>query len=218
MHNQKNKTMKKINLFALGLIAFALTSCAGESAEDAEIGNEDEQAQEYTYEDKESIVKWAGIYIKNGAYDHDHTGFISISSGSVFVVNGAIISGQFEVDLKSIDERDATMGEESRVKLVGHLKSEDFFDVANSPTATIRLQRCTPNLIQGVLFLKGVEMPFESPGEFEILEAGNLVRISGELDMDFTKFAMPGFGEEGESEYVSPMVKIGYSVIMRKKA
>lgn len=54
-----------------------------------------------------------------------HTGMIKVKSGSLKMNKGALSGGSFEIDMNSIECTD--LQGEYAGKLVGHLKSDDFF-------------------------------------------------------------------------------------------
>ena len=53
------------------------------------------------------------------------------------ISNGAIVNGEFIVDMTSINNQD--MEGDSKARLEGHLKSDDFFSVESYPTAAISI-------------------------------------------------------------------------------
>ncbi|PWD97824.1 YceI family protein [Marinilabilia rubra] len=63
-----------------------------------------------------------------------HAGTIDLKSGSLVVSNGLIQSGEFVINMESIAVTDIE-DESTNQKLVGHLKSADFFDVENYATS-----------------------------------------------------------------------------------
>lgn len=92
-------------------------------------------AQKQVVDTKKSEIKWIGKKIGG-----QHTGFIQLKSGEFELKNDVIISGNFVVDMTSItntDLKDAAYNE----KLVGHLKSDDFFGVEKYPKASIKITK-----------------------------------------------------------------------------
>ena len=80
-----------------------------------------------------SKVEWKGYKVTGS-----HYGTIDIKSGSVDIdANGNLIGGEVVIDMNTITTSDLT-GEYAD-KLVGHLKSDDFFGVATYPTATLKI-------------------------------------------------------------------------------
>lgn len=103
-----------------------------------------------------SVVEWSGTLV--GVYTH--TGTVNLTSGSFTVRDGQVIAGSFTADLTTIqptDENyDAAKGSTPE-KLVGHLSSADFFDVANFPTATFIVKGTdTEGKVVGELTVRGV--------------------------------------------------------------
>ena len=103
-----------------------------------------------------STVKWLGQKVTG-----KHHGEVDITSGSLIVSEeGALTGGNFEIDLNSIDVQD--IDGEMRDKLMGHLRSEDFFHVENHPTATFEItevaEGATANnlVVSGNLTIRGV--------------------------------------------------------------
>lgn len=81
-----------------------------------------------------STVSWKGF--KPGG---EHFGVISISEGSVNLENENLVGGSFTFDMNSIVDTDMPADNEYNAKLVGHLKSPDFFDVAKFPKAKFEI-------------------------------------------------------------------------------
>ncbi|WP_341199649.1 YceI family protein [Croceibacter atlanticus] len=79
---------------------------------------------------KDSTVVWKGKKITGS-----HTGTIQFSSGTLQLEDDTIIGGEFVIDMTSINVTDLTG--ESKGKLEGHLKSDDFFGVNNFPTSKL---------------------------------------------------------------------------------
>lgn len=84
----------------------------------------------------ESSVKWEGEMLGIKA----HWGYITLSEASLSMAGDKLAGGSFVVDMTSIDPKDDVYTEEQTPeKLVGHLSSPDFFDVANHPTASFEI-------------------------------------------------------------------------------
>lgn len=79
---------------------------------------------------KESKVTWTGEKVTGS-----HTGTIQLKSGSFTMEDEKLIGGEFVMDMTSISNTD--LSGESKQKLEGHLKSEDFFGVEKHPTAKL---------------------------------------------------------------------------------
>ena len=64
-----------------------------------------------------------------------HNGDIKLKEGTLFLKGKDIVGGNFSVDMTTINTTD--LEGEWKGKLDGHLKSEDFFNVAANPTAIL---------------------------------------------------------------------------------
>tara|TARA_B100001564_G_scaffold281134_1_gene243494 strand:- start:978 stop:1640 length:663 start_codon:yes stop_codon:yes gene_type:complete len=67
-----------------------------------------------------------------------HDGSVQLVSGSIDISSASDVNGKFIVDLNSMKCFDLK-NEGTNKKLIGHLKSDDFFDVANYPNAVLEL-------------------------------------------------------------------------------
>lgn len=127
--------MRKISLIA-AVGAIVLASCAGnpegkkaDTAEAAEVG--EVVGATYTVDTAQSKLVWKGTKVTGF-----HEGTVDITSGHVVVGEEVNVSGgEFLFDMNSINTTD--LEGEWKDKLDGHLKSDDFFDVANHPEASL---------------------------------------------------------------------------------
>jgi polyisoprenoid-binding protein YceI len=205
--------MKKLNLFALGLISMSLVSCGGETTEEVE--EENAVIETYVLDSESSAISWTGDYFKGKEFDHNHQGIVMFNSGSIEVSGENINSGTFELNMTTIDEPNAPMGEESRMKFLGHLKSEEYFDVEKFPTATITLEKSSLTSVSGTVTVKGVSMPFEAPVTVSTSE--DVMKMSGDFKLNFAPFKLEGIGTEADPEYVSPNVSFSIGLKFNKK-
>lgn len=128
---------------------------------------------------KNSEVLWRGYKVLG-----EHHGNITLNSGMLKMDGNKIVGGEFEMDMTSIDNSDLSGG--SKEKLVGHLKSKDFFDVENHKTATLVITNATRKSkgeyrITGNLTIKGITHPviFNTSMEVEdkITKANATIRV-----------------------------------------
>lgn len=95
------------------------------------------QAQTYKINASASTLEWEGGKITGST----HTGLIQLSNGYLQLANDAFSLGQFTIDMTSMTNTD--LGGEYGDKLMGHLKSDDFFSVATYPEATLEILSST---------------------------------------------------------------------------
>lgn len=167
--------------FLLVVLSLAFTSCKkapkGEAAKTGEAANNPAKAAENakSYIVENSQVLWTGTKVGG-----QHAGTIAIQKGELTAVNGTLGSGSFVLDMNSITNTDLEAGK-GKEKLEGHLKNEDFFDVANHPTGTFKITSVTPlsgstdanTSVTGDLTLKGITKSITFPTN--ILAVGNKI-------------------------------------------
>jgi len=79
---------------------------------------------------KNSTINWIGSKISS-----NHEGTVNILEGTLNIDHGTLVGGQFSIDMQSLATTD--MSEAYNKKLDGHLKNEDFFNVAEFPAALV---------------------------------------------------------------------------------
>jgi len=82
----------------------------------------------YKVDKENSTLVWKAYKVTGS-----HAGTITLSEGELKFKKGVLKSGSFKIDMTTINVTD--LEGEYKGKLEGHLKSPDFFDVANNPTA-----------------------------------------------------------------------------------
>lgn len=172
--NSNVKPMKK-QLFTALLALILATSCRKESETPEATVTEAEApkpaapaSDKYIADTIASNINWIGSK-PTGM----HTGTINISKGEVFVKNGAIESGSFTLNMKSITVTDPKEGKD-RINLENHLKglgdttNEDhFFNTIKYPTGTFEITAVsaenTKTIVEGNLTLKGISKNIKFP-------------------------------------------------------
>ncbi|MHC1696772.1 MAG: YceI family protein [Geobacteraceae bacterium] len=114
----------------------------------------------YPIDCTESRLEWTGRNLFR-----KHFGTIAISGGEIIIKDGEIANGSITLDMRTITNSDLQDQAENCL-LIRHLKSDDFFDVEQFPTAVFELLECgvmvgatpgSPNyFIKGKLTLKDV--------------------------------------------------------------
>lgn len=130
--------------------AFVFSSC-GSSGDDAKVSEEQEVAEKsetavtYTVDNATSKIIWEGTKSTGTT----HNGTIDFKSGEFQVENNKITSGNFVLDMTSLEVTDEDLEEDSKSKLRAHLKGtvdgkrDDFFNVTKYPTATYKITKVT---------------------------------------------------------------------------
>ncbi|WDF54944.1 YceI family protein [Mucilaginibacter sp. KACC 22063] len=146
------KALKSILAAVAVISAFAFTSAKTET---------------YKVNTDKSNIEWTGKKIGG-----QHNGSIKLAGGTVVTNGKAPVSGNFTIDMKSISNKDITDADYNK-KLVGHLTSDDFFGVAQYPTAQFVATKITPAgngvaNVTGNLTIKGITNPISFPVNYTI--------------------------------------------------
>ncbi|MDJ1468458.1 YceI family protein [Cytophagaceae bacterium DM2B3-1] len=172
--------MKKLNfLFALvALLAIANIAVADN-------GNGKAAKATLKADVAKSSLNWNGKKVTG-----EHSGTIKLSNGSLDVNGTKLTGGTFTIDMNSITCTDITDAEYNG-KLIGHLKAEDFFDVAKHPTSTFKITKVTAKGgenydITGDLTVKGITKPVTFPAIVKV--SANQAEASGKITIDRTKY------------------------------
>ena len=138
--------MQNIKFSALlGIILF-IGACTdapeSDKAETTDAVNVDQAVagEAYTVNTNESNIEWVGT--KVSGY---HEGEIKLKGGQLMVSENNLVGGNFVIDMPTI----AVTGpegsnEEMDQKLLGHLKSPDFFEIEKHPEATFEITSVAP--------------------------------------------------------------------------
>lgn len=135
--------MKHLGKFFAGFSVLFAVACNNAPTETVETKEAEEVAAPETTEATYVVstegdeVRWVGFKTFT---ESQHVGTIQVTEGEIMTEAGAVVGGTFVIDMNSIKNEDLPAeGDYNQAKLVGHLMSADFFDVANHPTATFTI-------------------------------------------------------------------------------
>lgn len=143
----------------------------------------------------------------------EHYGKVPIKSGSLEInKKGKIKSGQIILDLTGFTVEDIKGGKAK--KFIGHMKSEDFFDVEKYPEARFNIKKVVKNKIKGDLTIKGkthaIEFPYNKRGDV----------YTGTMVFDRTKFGMvyksKNFFKNLGDRVIHDDVTVDFKVVVKK--
>lgn len=156
-------------------LAILLASCSGKkeatvaTAEKGEAAMASTNAQDYAVNVDASKLAWTGKKVTG-----QHNGTINISNGKFKVEGGTITAGNFAIDMSSIANLDLAESPDMQKKLLGHLSSPDFFNVAEHPTATFEITSVSAlaagemgatHKVSGNLTIKGIAKEISFPAK-----------------------------------------------------
>jgi len=143
----------------------------------------------YVIDTSASRLEWTGRNI-NGR----HYGTINIGGGDIAIENGTLVRGVVTLDMNTIVNLDLKDEAYNRM-LVSHLMCDDFFDVANHPTAEFTVSGSeliegaaagSPNLlVKGALQLKGTTNPLSFTAEI-VPQVDGTLKLRATFDIDRT--------------------------------
>ena len=132
-----------------------------------------------------SNIVWTGYKVTG-----QHTGNVKVKNGNLQFADGKLTGGSFEIDMNTITTTD--LQGEYADKLVGHLKSDDFFGVAAYPTAKFVITRVIPQdskgnyKIIGNLTIKNTTK--EAKFFANVVDKGSEINASGKLTVDRSEY------------------------------
>ncbi len=127
-----------------------------------------------------SSLTWKG-YKPTGS----HTGTITLVSGNIEIKNNKITGGTFVSDMSTIKDADGS------AKLEGHLKSEDFFEIAVFPTSKFEITKTEVNAgkiqVTGNMTIKGITKQITFPATLAVSK-DNVTLISETFQINRADF------------------------------
>lgn len=199
---------KLLAVLMTGSIAFFSCTNAPESDEakttEAKKVDDDKSGDVWKLNISDSKIEW--VATKVTGY---HVGTVPLKSGEIFVKNDEVTGGKFILDIANMQVvgpkgSDTVMNK----KLLGHLKSNDFFDVEKNPEGTFELTDVRPykgdaikdttdprqeeinkyrvtdptHTVSGNLTLKGVTKNIEFPARITV--SGNTAEAIAKFNID----------------------------------
>ncbi|KFC18899.1 YceI family protein [Epilithonimonas lactis] len=151
--------------------------------------------QVYVVDTLNSKAEWKGFKVVKSD-NTSHIGHLKFESGEVTVKENKLESGQFVIDMTSLSNEDLKDAE-SNGKLLGHLKSADFFDAAKFPTASYEITKVSEGLagsdyntvLDGNLTLKGITKPFTFNANVKV-DKGELMIATEPKDINRDEFGV----------------------------
>lgn len=215
--------MKKI-IYLFGIAAL-LTACNTKNAEQAKTGEAQQVSEasgsEFNLNSEASAIMWRGAKVGG-----EHHGIINAKSGNVMLEEGKLTGGTIVIDLNSIENHD--LKGDMNARLVGHLKSEDFFYIEEYPEAVfeiVSLKEHSGDItegeidptheITGNLTMRGVTKSIAFPAMVSV--DGNKVSAkTNEFAIDRTlwgvNFKSKSVFAEFKDDYINDMINLKFDV------
>ncbi len=166
----------KLTILSLGLAAITMSFTSSNKSKSSETS--------FRVDATKSTITWTGKKIGGS-----HTGNIKINSGALVVNGDAIKGGNFVIDMTSITNTD--LEGEWNDKLVGHLKSDDFFSVEKHPTTKFEIINVNAASadrvnVEGKLTIKGITNTVTFPASISKKE--NVLVAVATIKVDRSKY------------------------------
>lgn len=208
-------------------ICFTFAACNNNTKEYSESGEKKESAKisaagdAYNIMADESTVDWIGKKIGK-----EHEGNINLSAGVFYVDGEKITGGEFVLDMNSIINNDL-QDEVMKAKLMGHLKSEDFFEVITYPTAKFELIGASPitdedgntHKVEGNLTIKDVTKSITFPASIH-MDGGSLTAtadiVFNRADWNVRYGSESHFPDLVADQIISNSIELNISIMAKK--
>ena len=166
-----------------------------------------------------SSILWKG-FKPTGTHD----GVLNLKLGEIVFKEGVMEQAYFEMDMASIVNKDMADDDPYNQKLVGHLKSADFFDVAQFPTASFKLKSQATDGEQfnltGDLTIKGITKSVTFPISLTENDS-NLMLKSGAFKINRTDFGIKykskNFFKDLKDKFINDEFEVSFDVAFKAK-
>lgn len=222
--------MKNLLNFTFLFLALSFVACKNSSADNAKVSDTagdvaEASGKSYSVDPSISKVMWTGSKPAG-----DHTGTVNVTGGSVSAQNGMVTGGEFTLDMTSITVTDLEGDQKSNLE--GHLKGSaddnknDFFNVADFPTATFAITKVTKKegdpagnaLVYGNLTMKDQTKEVGFTANIDVKD--EMVRVStNEFAINRTdwgiKYGSPTFVEGLKDKAINDDIKLKVTLVAK---
>jgi polyisoprenoid-binding protein YceI len=173
-------TMKSVKAFVASVAVALFVSSHVSAADGGKL-----KAANLKVNTSKSELTWLGKKVTG-----EHTGKITLKEGTLTLDGAKLTGGKFVADLTSITCTDIA-DKEYNGKLIGHLKSDDFFSVEKHPTATFVVTKAVAKSanvydVTGNLTIKGITKPVTFPVTVKTTATG--AEANGTMVVDRSKY------------------------------
>jgi polyisoprenoid-binding protein YceI len=209
---QKNKTMKILNLIVMAALAAGMFACSGNGSETAQNDTTkvDSSAMEVTYAIKaDSAIMWKGVMLKM----YEHFGNLNLKEGKLKVKGNQVTGGSFVADLSTMVPKDKNYkgGKYTVENLVGHLKSAAFFAVDSFPTANFEITKVEGNVVTGNLTVRG-KTNEEQVKDVVVVNNDSTITATGKLVFNRQKYGV-SYKADGKDMLLSDDIELNLALV-----
>ena len=219
--------LKNLLLLFIGLTVFSCSNAP--KGEKAEVSEKVETTTPSTADNNfimdanQSMARWEGT--KPGG---KHEGTIKIKSGSMSADASGLTGGTLMIDMNSMECTD--LEGEKKSDLEGHLKSGDFFDVANFSTAKFEMTKITgvktetsgaTHLIYGNLTIKDITKQIGVKAIVKVGETVIAIKVPA-FKIDRTDFGIKyksnKFFDNLKDKFINDEIALSLQIMAEKKS
>jgi len=202
--------MKKEFVLMTGILLFIFVSCTNAPESDdaktteAKKVDQSNKGEKWNLAVVDSKIEWVGTKVTGY-----HTGTVPLKSGEIYINNNEVTGGRIVMDVANMNVSGPKGADSAgNNKLLGHLKSADFFEVSKYPEATFEFTSIKPyeggplkdtvdarqneiskyrvenptHLVSGNLTMKGVTKNIEFPARINV--SGNTAEAIAKFNID----------------------------------
>ncbi|PRY04624.1 polyisoprenoid-binding protein YceI [Pontibacter ummariensis] len=229
-------------IILLGMLIIALASCDTTIKTDEAVISAPVEKKEvvrpshvYVIDTAQSEITWIGAKMTGR-----HNGLFNITEGELYMKDSMLSGGNFLIDMLSVRSDDKTIDQASNEKLTKHLRSSDFFDVENHPTAIFEVTEVTrydsllhqpdnkapkskyselrikdpTHRITGNLTIKGETKSVSFPAKVTL--KNNLLLAKANFNLDRTKWGLVYRSDQSlGNQTIYPEVNIGINLVAK---
>ena len=216
----KKQIFKITSILFLGIAVISCkeTKNETEATKAEEVKAVEATADRYTADVENSTLAWKG-FKPTGT----HNGTVKISEGYVVFDKGNLTGGNFVFDMNAITVLDIESADDNNAKLVGHLKSPDFFDVENHAFSSFDItgveEKDGKTWVKGNLSIKNIKKNIEFPVEVTVIGDEALLK-SEPFTIDRTewdiKYKSTKFFDDLKDKFINDGIEIAIDVKAKK--
>ena len=172
----------------------------------------------FIVDSKNSSIEWTASKIGGS-----HSGTIKVASGNLIFDGKNLNGGSVNIDMTSIDISD--LKGNSYERLLGHLKSDDFFSVVKHPASTFQITSVNPTgteraNVTGNLTIKGITNAITFPATIK-RQKNLVVAVAKNIKVDRTKYdikyrSKSFFGDIGDKA-IDDEFEISINLVAKKQ-
>jgi polyisoprenoid-binding protein YceI len=238
-----NNTTHKLFTLIWALLALSLFACDTTVKTDEAVVGAAVRAfspgvpdQVFQVDTAKSTVTWIGAKVTGR-----HNGVIKIQEAIINLHNRRPHGGKIVFDMTTVRSQDKTIDEAGNKKLTKHLRSEDFFDVENHPTASFVITSIVPydsterqeitapavntkqlrikdptHKITGNLTIKGITKSISFPAKITLEDS--VMQAKANFNIDRTQWKL-SYGADTSlgNKTIYPAVNIGFDLVARRQ-